>query len=195
MEKCHDMISLIKALCSYWADSFSRLNFVLHLKKIMKQINTLLSASFLISFTITSCFSPRYQLNAKEKEYVGRSNRYDVIDICYDKKAIRQLKTNGIYTVKISETDGAGTLCSMDTMTIKAKAIKVANTVSPIMNFREHHQFVDVEFTSFVKNGNKNALGEDVSCSYTIRMPLNNLLVATVLKSTNTNDAYSLRRR
>jgi hypothetical protein len=161
----------------------------------LKQINTLLSASFLISLILTSCFPARYRLNTKEKEYVERSNRHQTIAIFYDNKAIRQLKTDGVYTVKISETDGAGSLCSLDTMTIKAKAIQTAHTVSFIMNFREHHQYVDVEFFSFVKNGNKTALGEDVSCSYTIRMPLNNLSIATVKKSTNTNDAYSMKSR
>ncbi|MBO9203830.1 MULTISPECIES: hypothetical protein [Niastella] len=161
----------------------------------MKQIYILIAASFLITFAITSCFPPRYQLNAKEKKYVERSNRHRFIEIIYDNKAIRQLKTNGVYTVKISETDDAGSLCSLDTLAIKAQAIQVAQTVSPIMNFMEHHQYIDVEFSSIVKNANKNALGEDVSCSYTIRMPLNDLQAATVLKSINTNDAYSRKSR
>jgi len=162
----------------------------------MRPVCLLLFFSAVIAITNASCIpGSRYALNRKETDYIGKSNRFHTISILYDNKAIRKLRSDGVYTVKISETDGAGTLCSMDTSVIKAKALMVARTVSRFMNFRVHYEYIDVEFGSTVKNGRKNMLGEEVGCSYTIRMPLHSLSYARVVSSNNGHDANSLSRQ
>lgn len=154
----------------------------------MKQVLPVLPVVCLLM--ITSCVTANhYALNKQEMDYISKTNRHRTVSILYDNKAIRNLDSNGIYTVKINETDGAGTLCTMDTNVVKIRALEVARTVSGFMNFKEHHRYIDVEFDSILNNGKKNSLGDDISCSYTVRMPVEDVSQTRLVRVTNNYDA------
>ncbi len=131
---------------------------------------------------LPACITPNYALNAREELYL-KNNKNTLIS--YDKKAIRHLKTNGIYTINFSKQS-----CSYvdytDTLVFKAKAMYAAADIARIMNFKEHYQYIDVIFSGNENRYEKDAAGEIASCSITVRVPINNVSQARIRKSFNT---------
>ena len=139
----------------------------------------------------SACSPGRFGLNKEEADYISRANKRQTVQIFHDKKAIKNATHKGVYYVKVTEDN----ICLLDTNTIKAKALSVAAKVNSFMNYKEQYEFIDVEFNSTVKDGKPTAIGDQPSCYYTLRIPLNNISVAIFRNSINTYDNASSFRR
>src|SRR5688572_24883813 len=133
----------------------------------------ILPSIFFFLTGVFSCAVNQGALNAVESNYTKRkSNRHRSMFIFYDKKAIRQLRSDGIYKVELNEAGPLGSLCQYDTLTVKGKAIEIGYAVSRFMNHRQNHQYIDVQFTSSYK---RSSADEEMNCYYLIRMPVDSI--------------------
>lgn len=139
-----------------------------------------------------SCFTPSYSLNEREKIYIASAPRVKTISLNYDKKAIRALRNNGVYTIEIM---GGSNTCRSNVEGLKTEAMSTAYTVSQFMNFKEHHQYIDVIFGS--RSSQKKPDGNYAECKYIFRMPLDSISKGKLLKSYNnftSEDEYNRNR-
>ena len=131
---------------------------------------------------LQACVVPHYSLNKEEKAYIKNPGGYQSFSILYDNAAIRQLRDNGIYTVRFERRN----LYFPDTMMLKVNAIGVAMEVSKFMNFKQHYKYIEIAFHG-VSNGVQNSFGEAAESTCIIRMPLNNISKAIVRLQLNSS--------
>lgn len=159
-----------------------------------KSISWLFLLYFFVS-SLFSCTANRYTLNQKERDFVNHSDRQNRYAILFDNRAIRNQRDNGTYTVQVSHTSYSVGLCSMDTASIKGKAIEVARQVVQVMSFREHYRFIDVQLEAVFSPDMTTDKNGSTLCRYVVRMPVANIAAATMVSSTNTYDPAAAFRR
>jgi hypothetical protein len=113
------------------------------------QFNLLQSSSYLLLcswlfIACSSCFAPRYRLSQQERAFIANNAKFGHISIRYDNKAIRRLDSNGIYKVECNERRVSPLPTEPEAL---AKAIAIANALLPVVNFKEHHQYIHIELT------------------------------------------------
>gem|GEM_PF-4924486 len=136
---------------------------------------------------LSSCLSPRYSLNRQERAFVQKSSKYEIYSIYYDKAAIRNLRTDGIYTVETNRR-GLSDFDENETL-IKVAAIEIAYKVVDIMNFKEHHQFIEVVLLGRGADNYR----RPIEYEYRVRMPVSNVKQATLIRSMTTLAASDIR--
>ena len=95
-----------------------------------------------LCFFFFSCFTPRYALNTQEKAFI-RNSKYWRISISYDDRAIRKLRSDGVYTIECKASSRVNPI-NPNPIWIDATARKIATEVVGFMNFKEHHQYIEV---------------------------------------------------
>ena len=136
-------------------------------------------------FLLSSCLTPRYSLNRQERAFVQKSNKYEIYSIYYDKAAIRNLRTDGVYTI---EYRGSSDYYGKETL-IKAAAIAIAYKVVDIMNFKEHHHFIEVVLLGRGTDDYR----RPIEYVYRVRMPVSNVKQATLIRSVTTLAASGIQ--
>ncbi len=147
------------------------------MNKTVKTAFQFLCLFVLLAQLFAACVNPRYALNDEERNYVSRNSFGDAeVSIYYDDKAIRKFKDNGVYTVKVEARNGI----IKDTNLVKQGAMKIADYVKRIMNFKEHYRYIDVIVTGSYYYGYARAYISEYR--YEVRMPLADLSRAKLIQ-------------
>jgi hypothetical protein len=124
--------------------------------------------------------------NESERNYMNRSSA----TIWHDKKAIKHQSKNGVYTVSFNYGSGAG-ICTWDTSIVITKAITAAKKAMKMMNHKENYSYVDIIYNSNDERNDSIVSRDKVrslwnySCHYQIRMSLDSIHKAKIIRSYN----------
>jgi hypothetical protein len=124
--------------------------------------------------------------NESEIKYMHRSSA----TIWHDKKAIKHQAKNGVYTISFNYGSGAG-ICTRDTSIVIAYAITEAKKTMKMMNHKENYSYIDVIYSSndvrndSIVSRDKVRSAWNFNCYYKIRMPLDSIHKAKIIRSYN----------
>lgn len=147
----------------------------------------------LLQISCTTAKSSNDYLGKAEQSYLKTMNsRRASVELYPDKKAITENRTDGVYTVRLTNRYGSDIICTYDSARLKKNARRDMRAVVNVMSHKENYQFIDLVFVSDNRNyAEKNAEGEKVQCTYTVRVPLADTANAWVYSGGNNNDAQA----